>query len=215
MTVRPKTHVALPASLAVLALLLPAPQARGADGPGEPFPTMRSVRGRMPCGSCRPPSEIGPRASIVERSEPGERLVLSGTVYSEDGRSPVEGVVLFVYQTDASGHYNARNDPHDPRIRGWVRTGPGGRYELATIRPGAYPSATEPAHIHLHAYGPGRPEWFLPEFLFADDPLLPASRRALPKELGRLSPVVTLRRDPDGTLRGTRDIRLEAARPRD
>ena len=135
-----------------------------------------------------------------------------GTVYLEDGKTPAEGITLFVYQTDATGRYNATNDVFNPRIHGWVRTDRDGHYEFSSIRPGPYPNGREPAHIHVHTFGPGRPEWFIDEYLFGDDPLLPEGKRALPKTMAAFSPVVELRRGADGVLQGKRDIRLEAPR---
>lgn len=172
------------------------------------FPTMPTTHGRMPCGSCAPPASIGSSAVIAGESEPGERIVISGTVYDPDGKTPVPGIVLFLYQTDSAGHYNVRDDPFDPRIRGWVRADSAGHYRFETIKPGPYPSHREPAHIHVHAYGPDRPEWFLLEYLFAGDPLLSDQDRSAPRRIGSFSNVVVLTSGSDGKLHGTRDIRL-------
>ena len=175
----------------------------------ERFPTMPSVQGRMPCGSCRLPSTISAQATIAPPSEAGERLVMSGTVYEPDGVTPAPAITIFVYHTDARGHYNSPDDALNPRLYGWVRTGSDGRYEFRTIRPGPYPRGHDPAHIHVHVFGPGRPEWFIPEYWFEGDPLIPAKDRDLPARLGRFSPIVRLTKDSDRTWRGLRDIRLE------
>jgi protocatechuate 3,4-dioxygenase beta subunit len=156
---------------------------------------------------------ITSRATIVSPSEPGERLVISGTVYEPDGVTPAPETTVFVYHTDASGHYNSPDDALNPRLHGWVRTDADGRYEFRTIRPAPYPQLTTPAHIHVHVFGPGRAEWFLPEYWFEGDPLIPAKDRDLPARLGPFSPVVRLTRDTDGEWRGQRDIRLEKAPP--
>ena len=135
--------------------------------------------------------------------------MISGTIYEPDGVTPARDITLFVFHTDAKGHYNSRDDAFDPRLYGWVRTGTDGRYEFRTIKPGPYPQVTNPAHIHAHVFGPGRPEWFIPEYWFEGDPLIPAQDRDLPARLGRFSPVVRLTKDSDGGWRGQRDIRLE------
>jgi protocatechuate 3,4-dioxygenase beta subunit len=163
----------------------------------------------MPCGSCKLPSSVSSQATIAPASEPGKRLVISGTVYEPDGVTPAPGITLFLFHTDAKGHYNTPNDPNNPRLYGWVLTDTGGRYEFQTIEPGPYPEFTTPAHIHVHFFGPGRPEWFLPEYLFEGDPLIPARDRDLPARLGTFSPVVRLTQGGDGAWRGQRDIRLE------
>lgn len=170
---------------------------------------MASVQGRMPCGSCRLPATLSWQATITPPSEPGESLLISGTVHEPDGVTPAFEITVFVYHTDANGHYNSRDDALDPRLHGWVRTASDGRYEFRTIRPGPYPQVTTPAHIHVHVFGPGRPEWFIPEYWFEGDPLIPAKDRDLPARLGRFSPIVRLTKDSAGGWRGQRDIRLE------
>ena len=90
-----------------------------------------------------------------------------------------------------------------------MRSDPSGHYEIETIRPGSYPGQSIPAHIHAHAFGVQRPEWFIDEFRFAGDPFLPERHRTLPETLGRLSPVVKLTKGADAVWRGTRDIRLD------
>ena len=180
---------------------------------GEPahaqLPSMRSGQGgRMPCGSCVEPKTVAPNARLAGPSEPGDPLVIVGTIYQADGVSPAAGITLFLYHTDARGHYNERDDAYDPRIYGFVRTDSQGRYEFATIRPGPYPGRTVPAHIHAHVYGPNLGEYFIPEYRFLDDPLVPEEERGLPERLGRFSPTVVLAKGSDGVWRGTRDIRL-------
>jgi protocatechuate 3,4-dioxygenase beta subunit len=188
--------------------------AGGPSGAMERFPSMPSLQGQMPCGSCKDPAAIPSRATIVPASEPGERLVVSGTVYDTDGVTPVPAITIFVYHTDAKGHYNSPDDALNPRLYGWVSTDKDGRYEFRTIRPAPYPQVTTPAHIHVHVYGPGRPEWFIPEYFFEGDPLIPARDRDLPARMGSFSPVVRLTRDGEGSWQGRRDIRLDPPRPR-
>ena len=69
------------------------------------------------------PRDAAPACTIVRPEEPGERLILSGTVYVRDGRIPLSGVTVYVYQTDVHGLYNPEGKfgvPH--RIRGWANT---------------------------------------------------------------------------------------------
>lgn len=165
----------------------------------------------MPCGACTAPHDIPPVATIAPSGEPGERMVISGKILDADGRSAAAGITLFVYHTDSKGHYNARDDPFQPRLHGWVRTGPDGRYEIRSIRPAPYPNHRIPSHIHVHVFGPGLAERSIPEFNFQDDPFLSAEQRALPLRLGSFSPVVVLTRGSDHVWRGTRDIRIGAS----
>jgi protocatechuate 3,4-dioxygenase beta subunit len=164
--------------------------------------------GRMPCGSCVAPTAVTAVADIAPESEPGERMIIAGHVFGSDGRTALAGVTLFLYQTDATGHYNAKDDPFQPRLHGWVRTDKTGQYEFHTVKPGPYPGKRIPAHIHVHIFGPVIQERFLDDFNFLGDPLLTAEQNKSSSVDGTFSHVVSLERGSDGTLRGTRDIRV-------
>ncbi len=156
-----------------------------------------------------PPSDISHIASMVTENEPGERLIINGIVYAGDGRTPLPGFVLYLYQTDATGVYNKTDGSWQrPRIRGWVRTDSDGKYEIRTIKPGSYPGSRNPAHIHVIVKPADKdPDW-IDEFLFDGDPFLSESDRKRVTEEGAFSPVMKVTRDGDGTLRARRDIRI-------
>jgi protocatechuate 3,4-dioxygenase beta subunit len=90
-----------------------------------------------------------------------------------------------------------------------MRTGSDGHYSFRSIRPAPYPNHSEPAHIHAHLWSEIMPEHFLPEYWFADDPLIKQADAARFQGLGTFSPIVTLTRGTDGVLHGRRDIRLD------
>jgi protocatechuate 3,4-dioxygenase beta subunit len=153
------------------------------------------------------PSGLSSRALIAPANEPGPRMIISGTVYAPDGRSPVEGAILYVYHTDASGEYQQRRgqraDAPEYRLQAWMKTDANGRYEFETIKPGAYPGdSTEPSHIHCALTRPGgSPDW-QGDYLFKGDPKIAARHL-------RNGVVLTLRERDDGVLVGTRDFVLE------
>src|SRR5688572_33129812 len=94
----------------------------------------------------------GSRSSVelVGADEPGERLVVSGTVFGADGR-PARGARLAVYHTDSEGYYSRPvSDPRRARIRGSVLTDEAARYEIRSILPGHYPGTRIERHIHVH-----------------------------------------------------------------
>lgn len=177
----------------------------------------------LPCEGCEAVFEGLPvdRASVPAASriappgEPGEPLVLSGTVRAADGQ-PAAGVIVYAYQTDSGGIYPRAEAAAGPasrrhgRLRGFARTGPDGRYRFDTIRPGGYPNTDIPQHIHLHVLETGRCSYYIDDVVFADDPrLTPRQREAHARGRGG-SGVVTPRKDLSGGWLVERDITLGA-----
>ena len=119
----------------------------------------------------------------------GEKLLLTGTVYKPDGKTPMPGVLIYYYQTNTAGKYV--HNPKETRsmppndlgqthgyIRGWVRSDANGKYSVYTVRPGTYPTNDEPAHIHLTVRDPGIvKEYYIDDVVFDDDKLLTTAKR--------------------------------------
>lgn len=155
-----------------------------------------------------PPSQLSSKATIATRSEPGERLVLQGTVYAADGTKPMPNVTLYAYHTDATGVYSKPvNDSRNPRLKGWVKTDAQGKFELDTIRPAAYPDGGNPAHIHLVVYEGSR-EAGHDECWFEGDRFLSERQKAAAKAAGKFARVLKLTQDATGTWRGEWNIRM-------
>lgn len=119
----------------------------------------------------------GSTAIACHTDEPGERLLLDIEVVDAAGR-PATGVTIVAYNTDAAGLYNPRDSLTSvPRIRATVVSDARGRCQVLTVRPAAYPDASDPAHIHFEALSaPGntsyRTVWF------EGDPLITDAKRA-------------------------------------
>lgn len=116
-------------------------------------------------------------------SEQGQQLLVTGTVYRLNGKTPAPNVVLYYWQTDNNGYYSpkagineqARRHGH---IRGWLKTDAKGHFSIFTIRPAPYPNETMPAHIHLSIKEPNiSDEYYIDEFVFDDDKLLTGDKR--------------------------------------
>jgi len=153
------------------------------------------------------PDALAARARIAPAGEPGEPMVLEGTVRRSDGSS-AEGVIVYAYHTDAGGIYPRAATRHG-RLRGWARTDEAGAYGFDTIRPGAYPSGGNAQHVHMHVVEPGRATYWIDDVNFTDDPLLDAERERRSGRLPRGGPgIVDPERDPDGTWRARRDVVL-------
>lgn len=147
---------------------------------------------------------------IVPDNEPGEPLIVSGTIYSPDGKQPLEGITIHVYQTDVKGVYTTSGgENRGTRIRGVMKTNAQGRYEFRTIKPGSYPNSRNPAHIHAYVSGPGYPEYWIDEYHFTDDPFISDEDKRTAASKGTFSPILSPTRGADGVLRAVRDIRIE------
>jgi len=144
--------------------------------------------------------------SIVNAHEPGQRMIVTGRLFDSTGKTPRAGVRMGVYQTDARGFYGATTLASPvARLHGWLRTDSLGRYEIRTIRPGAYPGGGTPAHIHFIVGPPGR-DSVLGELRFEDDPLIRTYERERWRSRGTFGEVRPVTRDRRGILHVVRDF---------
>jgi protocatechuate 3,4-dioxygenase beta subunit len=150
------------------------------------------------------------KITIASKDEPGESLIVSGTIYGADGKTPLPGVTLFVYHTDAEGYYRkGDNGSSNPRLKGSMTTNADGKYEFRTIKPGSYPGSRNPSHVHAKAWGAGHPEQWIDEFRFQDDPYISDRDKQREASKGRFASIMAIQRGADGVLRCARDIKLE------
>jgi protocatechuate 3,4-dioxygenase beta subunit len=144
-------------------------------------------------------------------NEPGPKLVVSGTVYKSDGKTPAPGVVLYVYHTDLVGKYRVVGNEtgwakRHGSIRGWMKTNVLGQYKFYTVRPASYSKTGPPAHIHITVKEPDKNEYWIDEFHFDDDPFLMAEERKRFQNRGG-NGVLQLE-EKDGIYYGERNIYL-------
>jgi len=149
--------------------------------------------------------------TLPDFSESGARMVISGVIYKQDGKTPAPGVVFYVYHTDQTGHYTPKPDQKGSSrrhgyIRGWMRTNAKGEYKFYTLKPVAYPDRNIPAHIHPILIEPGKNDYYIDEYRFRDDPLL--TPEEIHHEEGRGGMGIISLQMKDGMLWGERDIYL-------
>ena len=106
------------------------------------------------------------QAKLASAGEPGEKLLVSGTVYSADCRTALPRALIEVWQANSTGQYDTNTpgnftEPTSFHLRGMLSTDERGRYEIETVMPGRYPippglpglerfaGQTRPAHIHF------------------------------------------------------------------
>lgn len=119
----------------------------------------------------------------------GIKMMVTGTIFKNDCRTPAPGVELYYYHTNVNGRYlhkaeEAKSLPPNEQghthgyIRGWVKTDSAGRYTIYTMRPGVYPTRDEPAHIHLTIKDPfAKMAYYIDDLVFDDDKLLTAQKK--------------------------------------
>ena len=88
------------------------------------------------------PSRVAPKdapssADVAPAAEPGQRLEVNGVVFASDGRTPVAGASVYVYQTDARGYYRPDDamGNRNPRLMALLRTDGQGRHSYRTCAP--------------------------------------------------------------------------------
>lgn len=94
------------------------------------------------------------RRQIAPDDEPGQRIVIEGTVYEPDCRTPIPGALLDVWHANEEGDYYDASE--DYRLRGQLKTADDGSYAIYTIKPGRYDAAggLRPAHVHFTISSP-------------------------------------------------------------
>ena len=156
-------------------------------------------------------SQLNEIDTLPDFNDAGPKILISGIIYKPDGKTPAAGVVLYVYHTDQKGIYATKGnekgwDKRHGYIRGWVKTNEKGEYKFYTLVPASYPNSSNPKHIHPIIKEPGFSEYWIDEFLFDDDPLLPASERNRKQPVGGNGVLKTEMKN--GMLQAVRNITL-------
>jgi protocatechuate 3,4-dioxygenase beta subunit len=120
--------------------------------------------------------------------EKGQKLLVTGTVFQLDGKTPAPDVIIYYHHTDDNGYYSPGDGKPENRtrhghIRGWVKSDAQGKYSIYTIRPAPYPNEVLPAHIHWLVKEPDiSNEYWTDDLVFADDRLLAPALKNHPAE---------------------------------
>ena len=108
------------------------------------------------------------KAQLAGPDEPGQRLIIRGTVYAPDCSTPLPDTLIDIWQANAAGVYDTETPGNftesvDFHLRGMLYTDENGHYEIETVMPGRYgvppglpgleeyAGLTRPAHIHVKA----------------------------------------------------------------
>jgi protocatechuate 3,4-dioxygenase beta subunit len=129
------------------------------------------------CSFVNMPVSISNTLHISRKNEDGEELIISGTIYKEDGRSPYPNVIIYAYHTDSKGYYSKKGTETGAQkwhgyLHGWCKTDDNGFYKIQTIRPARYPDNSMPAHIHAAVKKENGSMYWISDFVFKDDDLV-------------------------------------------
>lgn len=134
------------------------------------------------------PGRMGSADTSMGWKIESRRLLLTGTVFRIDGKTPAANVVVYYWHTDTAGYYSpGKGSPSGSEkhghLRGWVRTDRHGKYAIYTSRPAPYPGEEIPAHIHLVVKEENlKQEYYIDDVVFDDDPLLIPNLKKYPAE---------------------------------
>ena len=174
-------------SLLLSCICLACPMGCSPATPAQRPGVESSIADTSAAGVRVPPPEPNSTAIACHEDEPGPRLLISGEVRDENDR-PIAGAVVTTYNADAAGLYNPRTSKtRAPRIRAVVQADANGRFQVLTVRPGPYPDADEPAHVHFEASAPGYHIGYS-AIWFAGDPLITPAKVVAARKYERSHP---------------------------
>lgn len=157
------------------------------------------------------PANVSAILSIAGKNETGERLLISGTIYKADGKTPYPAAWLYAYHTDHTGHYTKSGketgfQKWHGHLHGWCKTDSVGHYEIHTIRPAPYPNRSMPAHIHAAIKTTSGQAFYISDFVFKDDALVNEKYTSTLIDNVGGTGIVEIIKTTDNTWVGKRDI---------
>lgn len=165
-------------------------------------------RGAEAMGAVEVPDNVSWRTAFPVAKDDGEPIIISGTVFKADGKTPAPNTLIYFYHTDKYGIYGREGQPKHGRFRGWMLTDAKGRYEFASIRPASYPNSTQSQHVHMTITTLDSREDWIDSILFEGDKFLTERERGWSGKRGGFNPILSLAKGSDGIMRATRDIQL-------
>lgn len=157
-------------------------------------------------GALDAPPDVGWAAKLVSEADQGERIVVNGTVFKPDGRTPAPNSLIYLYHTDIYGIYGREGQHRHGKYRAWMLTDSRGRYRFESIKPASYPNSTIASHIHMTVTTEKLKEDWIDSILFDGDRFITPRERTGQK--GGFEHVLKFAKNGDGVLSAVRDIKL-------
>ena len=165
------------------------------------------------CSFVNMPLSLSNTLTIAGKNEPGAELIISGTLYKKDGKSPYPNIIIYAYQTDSKGFYSKNGRETGAQkwhghLHGWCKTDSNGFYKIQTIRPARYPDNSMPAHIHAAVKKENGHMYWISDFVFKDDDLVNAKYLSTIANMVGGTGVVDVHRNAENKWIGIRNIVL-------
>ena len=100
------------------------------------------------------------RTNLTLPNSKGTPLIFKGTIFKEDGKTPIENALVEIWHCDENETYDNTSDNYN--YRGGQKTKGSGKYEFKTIIPVPYKAVPDdetswrPAHIHMRVSVPNQ-----------------------------------------------------------
>jgi protocatechuate 3,4-dioxygenase beta subunit len=130
------------------------------------------------------------RSNIVPSGSQGIPMNLVGTIFKEDGRTPVSNAMIEIWQCDEKEYYDNISDEY--LFRGALKTDVDGAYEFNTIVPVPYKANPDnekswrPAHIHMRVSVPEQQDLITQIYFKGDEYIENDSSASSPQSVDRI-----------------------------
>ncbi|MFN0278279.1 MAG: intradiol ring-cleavage dioxygenase [Pyrinomonadaceae bacterium] len=159
-------------------------------------------------GAIDAPADVSWKTTLAKATDEGEPMIISGTIFAKESKTPAPNILIYLYHTDMYGIYGRSGQHRHGKFRGWMLTDDKGRYEFRSIRPASYPNSTQSQHVHMTLTSVDHNEDWIDSILFEGDKFITTRERGTAGKKGGFNPIVTLEKGSNGIFSARRDIQL-------
>ena len=130
------------------------------------------------------------RTNLIQPNSKGAPVVLKGSIFKEDGKTPINNALVEIWHCDENEIYDNASDEY--KYRGGQKTKVDGKYEFKSILPVPYKAdpkdetSWRPAHIHMRVSVPNQQD-LITQLYFKDGKYVDTDKWASdPKAVNRI-----------------------------